>query len=249
MLAAERHEKILEIVQNKGSVLVEELAQNLGVSTMTIRRDLEKLQASGRISRCHGGAVANHEEDYAKKQVSHNEDKRKLAAIAAALVGRSASVYLDAGTTTYEIAKFLKQREDLMIVTNDLEIARVINEGKPELMVCGGFVQKSTGSMWGSYSAQMMKNIVVDVGFFGAATINDRFQVLTPTANKAFLKRMVAENCQQSYLVVDDSKFSRQAMNVINDLSDYSAVITNRRFTEKERQLLEKMKVEIKGME
>ena len=78
------------------------------------------------------------------------------------------------------------------------------------------------------------------MGFFGAAAINEEFHVLTPTIDKAFLKRQLTHQCQQSFLVVDDSKFNRQGMNFINKLSDYTGVITDHEFKETEKILLRK---------
>ena len=80
-----------------------------------------------------------------------------------------------------------------------------------------------------------------DVGFFGAASINEEFQVLTPTVDKAFLKRVISKQCRYAYLAVDSSKFHRQAMTRINDLGDYTAVVTNRKFTAEEEKELQRL--------
>ena len=117
MLAAERQAKIVEIIRRQGSAQVEDLAQNLQVSTMTIRRDLEKLQEDNILERCHGGAVAKQEVTYADKSTSHMQDKVRLAARCAPLVSAGDNIYLDAGTTTYEIAKAIQNVPDIMVMT------------------------------------------------------------------------------------------------------------------------------------
>lgn len=144
MLAAERQSKIIEMTERKGSVQVEELASELKVSAMTIRRDLVKLQEEGKLERCHGGAVAKQEENYAQKQTSNKNEKEKIAGMCASFVSEGDIIFLDAGTTTYEIAKRIKGIKNTLIVTNDLEIARLLEDGEPELFICGGRVQKST---------------------------------------------------------------------------------------------------------
>lgn len=245
MLVAERHAKIVELILQRGSVQVEELSRELQVSTMTIRRDLEKLDEEGVILRCHGGAVAKQEVGYAEKRSSHQNEKSRIAAYCATLVKPGESVFLDAGTTTYEIAKRITAIPEVMVITNDLEIAQLINSSECGLIICGGQVQKSTGSVFGYYATQMMENIRVDIGFFGAASIDNEFQVCTPTIEKRFLKQMLVERCQQSYLAVDDSKFGKQAMNRINHLKDYTGVVTDRIFDEKEQKRLEKDRVNI----
>lgn len=240
MLVAERQSKILDTIQTNGSAYVEDLAKDLKVSPMTIRRDLEKMQEEGSIERCHGGAVAKQEVRYEDKQISCVAEKQVLAKKCAQFVNEGDVLYLDAGTTTLEIAKCIRTIPDIMVVTNDLEIARYLKDSEVELMLCGGYVQKSTGSMYGYYATQMMAGFRFNVGFFGAASIDKEFQVLTPTIDKAFLKKQLAEKCQQSFLAVDDSKFFKQAMATINHLSDYTAVVTNHIFTEVEMKELQK---------
>ncbi len=241
MLAAQRQSKIVELVQEKGSVQVEELAQELNVSAMTIRRDLVKLQKEDVLKRCHGGAVAKQEVTYADKQTSCMDTKRRLAKISASLVGKGDTVFLDAGTTTFEIARLIKDIPEVMIVTNDLEIAQLLKNSEAELFICGGHVQKSTGSMFGHYATQMLEDFKFDIGFFGAASINEDFEVMTPTIDKMWLKRHTPKQCRKSYLVADESKFGKQAMSRINDLGDYTGIVTDKEFTEDEQEKLEKL--------
>ncbi len=245
MLAAERQTRITELIEAKGSVQVEELARELKVSTMTIRRDLVKLEESGRIERCHGGAVAKQEVSYEDKQVQNQREKNKIADRCAGLVSPGDTVFLDAGTTTYEIAKRICNIQGITIVTNDLEIAQIVKQGGAELFVCGGWVQKSTGSMLGYYATGFLLDFRFDAGFFGAASISDKLEVMTPTVDKAFLKRETALRCEKSYLVVDNSKFGRQSMVKINGLRDYTAVVTDRDFTSKEREIIIRDKIRI----
>ena len=130
-------------------------------------------------------------------------------------------------------------------MTNDLEIAQVVKQGGAELFVCGGWVQKSTGSMLGYYATGLLLDFRFDEGFFGAASISDKLEVMTPTVDKAFLKRETALRCEKSYLVVDHSKFGRQSMVKINGLKDYTAVVTDRDFTPKEREIIMRDKIRI----
>ena len=241
MLAAERREKITELLDKNGSVQVEDLARESEVSTMTIRRDLLKLQENGKIERCYGGAVAKQEITYVDKQTSNHKEKAAIAERCAEYVMPGNTVFLDAGTTTYEIAKRIMDVPDILVVTNDLEIAQLLKNSSVELYICGGYIQKSTGSMFGHYAMQMLEDFKFDIGFFGAASINNVFEVMTPTIAKKWLKRKTTNQCGKSYLAVDSSKFGRQAMAKINCLSDYSAVVTGRTFTQKEQLTLQQM--------
>lgn len=245
MLAAERHLKIIEIISKSGAVQVEELAKVLDVSLMTIRRDLEKLKQEGRIDRCHGGAVIKREIPYTEKQALETEEKHRIAEHCVGLVKKGNVIFLDAGTTTYEVAKLIKDIPNLTVVTNDIEIARILLHSTINLIICGGTVQKSTGSMVGALANQLMENIRLDVAFMGAQTIDEHFNVMTPTVDKAILKQTICRNSKEKYLVVDRSKFARQALIKINDLSGYTAVITNKKFTPEEEKRLRDMRVTI----
>lgn len=240
MLMAERQLKIIHLIQKKGSVQVDELAKELEVSTMTIRRDLEKLNAEGLIERCHGGAVYKQEVTYADKQVSNQPIKEKLAQICASFVKDGDAIFLDAGTTTFEIAKLIMNIPNIMVLSNDLEIIRLLANSDVELMICGGNVQKNTGSIYGYYATQMIEQLQFDLGFFGTAAVNSHLKVMTPTTDKGFLKRTVADHCQQSFLVADQSKFNKTALTLVNELTDYHYIVTDYSFSERESGILKK---------
>lgn len=245
MLAATRQARIIELIRENGSVLVDELANILEVSPMTIRRDLVKLQEEGHVERCYGGAVAKQEITYEDKKISQQSEKERIGNAGAAMVSEGDTIFLDAGTTTYEIAKRIKEISGIMVVTNDLEIANLLKSSSAELILCGGCVQKSTGSMFGYYATQMLQDFQFDEGFFGAASIDEEFQVLTPTIDKAFLKRETRNQCKKAYLVVDASKFGKQSMTKINHLGQYTAVITDRKFSLEETEKLKKLGAQI----
>lgn len=245
MFIAERQAKIIDMIQQNGSVQVEHLAKELDVSPMTIRRDLKRLKEEGIIERCHGGAVVKQEVTYAEKQICNQDIKKLIASKCVELVKENAVVFLDAGTTTYEAAKLICNIPGVLIATNDLEIAQLVKNSEAELIVCGGTVQKSTGSMYGYYATQMMESLKFDVGFFGTASIDENFRVLTPTIEKAFLKKLLLKNCNQSFLVADNSKFNRIAMYKVADLMDYVGVITDHQFNENEVMKLTKSGIKI----
>lgn len=238
MLTAERQLAILNLVRDSGVVEVEVLAKKLGVSSMTIRRDLKRLQSDGMIERCHGGAVSRTETAYDDKSVVNHTEKERIAEKCASFVHDGSTVFLDAGTTTFQIAKRIMDFRDVTVVTNDLVIAMLLKNGKCDLILCGGTVQKSTLSIYGYYATEMMKNFRFDMGFFGAAIISPELQAMTPTVEKAFLKRQLLGQCVKAYLAVDHSKFGLEGMHKICRLSDYTGVVTDYVFNEKEKAIL-----------
>ena len=245
MLAEERISKIIGIIKSKGTVRVDELARELDVSLMTVRRDLERLKNEGVLERCHGGAILKKEVSYKEKQTLQIDKKIKIAQRCAKLVRKGDTVFLDAGTTTYEIAKQICDIPSIAIITNDIEIARFLLETNVHLILCGGTVQKSTGSMVGDFAIQMMEDVRTEIAFIGAASIDDEFNVLTPTSNKAVFKRTACKYANRSYLVVDSTKFGKQALLKVNHLSDYTGVITDRVFSDKENEKIKKNNINI----
>lgn len=249
MLPEERRKKILEILNENGSVTIGELARRFGVSEMTVRRDLDRCRGVSRLERCRGGAVLRKEnvgeEDYSKKRSANLEVKRRIASYCAGLVTKGMQVYLDAGTTTFCIAQELLTVPGVTFLTNDLKTALFLSRHRRDVIFVGGHIQNSTGSAVGPITLEMMGEFFVDIAFVGAASINDSFDVLTPTIEKAFMKRAALQSAKECFLVADSSKFHRSALVRINSLSDYTAVVTEYPFTEEERRLAQQKKIEI----
>jgi Transcriptional regulators of sugar metabolism len=169
--AEDRQNRIVELVSEKGNIQVELLAEMLDVSQMTIRRDLDKLKKEGIIERRHGVAVVKHETTYTEKMVTMMDEKKKLAEACASMVKPGDTVFLDSGTTIYEIAKRIIGIPDLTVITDDIETGFLLHKSGVELMICGGTVQKETGSIFGTFSNQMMSYIHVGIAFMGAMSI------------------------------------------------------------------------------
>ena len=237
MLAPERQAYISEFVDEYGNAEVETLAEKLGVSSMTIRRDLKKLEKEGKLNRCHGGAFVQTEVKYLHKQASNHEIKKKIAHEASKLVDDGMSVYIDAGTTAFEVALLLGQK-NIQIVTNDIMVAANASGFKAEVFICGGHLQKSTESIWGPYATEMLKDFRFDISFIGAAAIDKSLNSLTPTPEKAFMKRLAGSQSQKSCLVVDASKFDKNSFNLIENLTGYDIIITDYQFSLNQLKLL-----------
>jgi len=245
MLAAERQMKIMDTIRTGGSAEVDELASVLQVSTMTIRRDLERLQEAGMIERCHGGAVLRAETAAADRKIINHFPKEKIARCAVELIKDGTTVFLGSGTTAFEIALLIADRKGITAVTNDLEIARYLADGKPELIVCGGNVDKSLKSVCGYHATQMMSDFHFDIGFFGSAAVGSDLKIYSLSVEAAFLKRQIVGQCTASYLVVDESKFGKTGPAKVNTLADYSGIITTKRFSAADKERLEQQGVHI----
>lgn len=245
MLAKERQSKIVELTRKFGSVEVDKLAEELKVSTMTIRRDLIKLEEENQIKRCHGGAVITEEITYENKQSANNYEKKVIAKKCKTLVSVGSTVFLDAGTTTFEIAQEIKNIPEILIITTDLRIASYLSDEGAKVIICGGTIQKNTGYVYGYYAIQMIKDIRFDIGFFGVAIIDNDFQVLTPTEDKIFIKREAKNQCDKTYVVADQSKFEKKSAVKVNNLSEYTGIITTKKFNKTENNKIIKSGISI----
>ena len=245
MLAAERRAKILESINHHGIAEVDVLAELYNVSTMTIRRDLEYLSRTGKIERCHGGAVARGEVEYATKASVNKSKKSFIAKIASQLISEGDMIYLDAGTTTFEIAIKICTMDSITVVTNDLNIATFLSNKNSNVIICGGEVQKKTGSIVGMFSNEMIERLFFDKAFIGAAAIDSEYNVLTPTFQKVALKKSVVKRSAYSYIVADSSKFDEKAFVKVNNLRDYAALITDKHFSEDELESLKLQNINI----
>ncbi|MDD3369334.1 MAG: DeoR/GlpR family DNA-binding transcription regulator [Lachnospiraceae bacterium] len=234
MRAHARQEYIVEEIKKKGGVKVEELAQQLDVSLMTIRRDLQHLSELGWVERCHGGAITRKEETYQKKLEVHREEKKLIARKAIEYVHHGDILFLDAGTTTFEMLDLLEDYADITIVTNDLEMGYRGSKKGMQMILTGGMVQNDIACMTGLITNHSLCNLKYDVAFMGAASVDAKYDVMTPSESKAMYKQLAISNSNYSYLLVDASKFNKKAMVKINNMKCYTGVITNYRFDEEE---------------
>ena len=250
MLLAERMRIILNKAQEQHFVTVEELAQLLKVSLMTIRRDLNTLCEQNLLERCHGGARVPEdtvlEIDYNIKKEYHREEKRRIAEKAMEFLGENDTVYLDSGTTIGEIARLICEDSiHLSVVTNDLNVASILTDSQVDLTILGGTVHKKTKSVIGHAGEEFLRQFRFSKAFLGTSSVSRNFEVFSPTPDKAYLKKMVLQLASQVYLVADSSKFYCQAMCLAGSLSEFAGVITDRKFSEKEWELIRKLNINI----
>ncbi len=250
MLQEERLENIFGYIKQKKFVTVEELAQKMVVSPMTIRRDLNNLCEQGRVERCHGGAQLPQslisEMDFNTKQAQNQEAKQEIARKALGFIRERDTIYLDSGTTTCELAKLLcDYHKPISVVTNDLNVAMILSDSEVDLTIVGGNVQKKTRSIFGHASEQFLKQFRFSKVFLGGSSVGNQFDLFSPTYDKAYLKKFIMDLANQSYLLVDSSKFYRQSMCLIENISRFSAVITDKRFDEKEMERITELNIHV----
>lgn len=240
MLAAERRQRVLDLVSEKGFVALAELARKIRVSQSTIRRDLDHLHQHGFLRRTHGGAIHNGEdalpalEERFDRQI---EEKRQVARAAAARIRDGDAVLLDGGTTTLEVARLLVGRR-LQIVTNSLPIANLFaSNHETELLMLGGYVYPRTGVALGPLTARMLPEIhvnqtILSVGGVTARGLFNSNVLLVET------ERQMLRCADEVVVVADHSKIGRPALAFLCELSDVDTLIVDSGMTPEQRGLV-----------
>lgn len=247
MQPKERRKWILEQLSKEEKIDIDEMAAQLNVSAMTIRRDLAFLEEEEKIIRTFGGAILNkpliHETPFHTKESKYNRQKRQIAQKAVTLIQDHSTILLDSGTTTLEIARLLKEKKDLTVVTNDIKIAVELMDSEVKVIVAGGELQNNVGALFGPLTEQLLKDIHVDLFFLGAHAIHLEVGITAPTFEKASIKKQMIEAAETTWLVADSSKFDQKSFTKVCDLSRLDGWITDDGLPEEDR---EKIKEHLK---
>lgn len=231
MLPRERKKHILQLLELHGKIDIVEISNELSVTPMTIRRDLDALEKEKKLIRTHGGAVLPHvliyEQSYESKSGQAVEQKQRIALEANTLIKENMTILLDSGTTTLEIAKILKHRENITVITNDIKIAVELMDSKLNTIVVGGRLQNGVGALYGSLTELTLSEMHADVFFLGAHAVDSTLGVTTPSLEKAAVKKAMINAAEQTFLVADSSKFGRKAFSKVCELNMITQIITD----------------------
>ncbi len=230
MLAAQRRNKILEIVTERGSVAVNDLHRRLKVSQETVRRDITRLASEGRLRKTHGGALAlDHDEPVFDVRMSVNiEGKRAIGRIAAEMVPDGCSLLIDSGTTTLCLAEYLIERRRLTVYTNDIHIAqRLGGRNDNKVLLTGGEFLASEGALVGRDATAMLANYYPDFAFVGATAFTTHPWLMDYTRAAAELRTQMLSQARTKVVLVDHTKFGRTAPVKVAGLEDVDIIITD----------------------
>jgi DeoR family transcriptional regulator of aga operon len=222
---------ILDRLSVRGAVDVSELVADLGVSSATIRRDLELLEQQRLLTRTHGGAVGqgvSYELPLRYKSARRQEDKLRIAAAAAASVGEGAAVGLTGGTTCTEVARQLIDRQRLTVVTNALNIAsELVVRPNLKLVVTGGYARPESYELVGPIAESSLAGLNLDVVFLGTDGISPRAGLTTHHEVEASTDLALIERARRVVVVADSSKIGRVAFAQICAIERIDELITD----------------------
>lgn len=231
-LVAMRHQRILALARHTGSVTVEALATALEVTPQTIRRDLNQLASQAMLSRVHGGAVITSGVDNldreARRQVAAGA-KARIGVAAAALVPNGASLFINIGTTTEAIARALIHHRNLLVVTNNLNVADILG-GVPtiEVVVAGGRVRASDRAVVGALAMDFLRGFKLDYALIGASAIDAEGTLLDFDMDEVRVSQTILEQARTVILATDQTKFGRPAPVRIAEIGIVDHLVTDR---------------------
>ena len=213
MLSEQRYALILEVLEKKRSITVNELTELLNISESTARRDITALDKAGRLVKVFGGAIAledsvlSSEPTVAQKTEVQIEEKKRIAKYAASLIEPKDFVYLDAGTTTGYMIEYLEERSATFVTNAVAHAQRLAAEGVRVFMI-GGELKSSTEAIIGSEAVMALKNYHFTKGFFGTNGISKVHGFTTPDINEALVKKTAMNQCKRVYVLEDYSKYN-----------------------------------------
>jgi len=229
---SERQAAIVEIARQNGRVTVDQLAQQFNVSPQTIRKDLNELCDRKSLARVHGGAVLSfglQNVGYDARREIAREEKLAIGRLAAALIPSHASLFINIGTTTEAVAVALLQHQDLLVITNNINVASLIRPyPQLEVIIAGGAVRRADGGVVGEATVDFINQFKLDYAVIGASAIDTEGSLLDYDFREVRVAQAIIANARHTILVADSTKFSRSAPVRIGHISQVQSFVTDR---------------------
>jgi DeoR family fructose operon transcriptional repressor len=230
MLSPQRRNKIIDLLSEHTFYGLSQLAQDLGVSISTARRDLDNLEREGLAKRTHGGVVFLGDKNalpfLADRQFTMAVEKAAIGKRAAALIEEGDTIIIDGGTTPYQVALHLQQKS-VQVITNSLPVANLFADStNVQLISTGGSLYPGTGVYLGPYAENMLKNVRAQKAFIGVAGITEEGLYNSNALVVETEKRML-DAASEVYVVADHTKFERRALAYFCDFNPITAIITD----------------------
>jgi DeoR/GlpR family transcriptional regulator of sugar metabolism len=230
LLPADRLQVIADFIRERGSVRSRDLVKALGVTDETIRRDLARLAEQGLVRRAHGGALAvrpSDETDTAFRLREHAVEKAAIGRRAADLVADGSSIILDSGTTTLGLARALRGKENLTVVTTAVTNAiELVGNPTMSVIMTGGMIRPSTFGASGQLAAATLRGLHVDQTFLAIHSVSVAGGLTYPLFEEVDAKRAMIEAASEVILLADHSKFGRQALVRVAPITAVQRIIT-----------------------
>ena len=226
-----RNNDIVAIARSEGRVDVEGLAEKFDVTPQTIRKDLNELCELGILQRFHGGAVLASgvsNVGYERRQNLSIQAKHSIGRHAASLIPDNASIFINIGTTTEEVAAALQNHQGLLVITNNLNVAQILRRNENiEVVVAGGILRHSDGGIVGDATVEFIRQFRVDYAVIGVSAIENDGSLLDYDFREVSVSRAILASSKKSILVADSMKLSRSAPVRIGHIAEIDYFVTD----------------------
>lgn len=249
MYLTPRHNSILELAKRDGRVLVDDLAKDFDVTPQTIRKDLNDLCDQELLKRVHGGAdfisgTVNYE--YDKRKMIASQEKADIGQAAASLIPDGASLFVNIGTTTEAACGYLSDKKELMIITNNINVANSLRVyQKFEVVMAGGVVRSSDGGVVGDNAVEFINQFKVDYAIIGASALDSDGALLDFDIREVRVAQAIIKNARKVILVADSTKMERNAPVRIAELTQVDVFVTDQCFDDNIRKICIENEIEL----
>lgn len=244
-LTAERRQEIAQLLLRNGNLKASELAAQFEVSTETIRKDLIYLEEQGIAKKSYGGAIACSElleRPVALKEMENMSVKTDIAHRALDLIPEKSVILLDAGSTTYALAKLLTLRNDLTIFTNSVTILSLLSDSDNQIFALGGRVRGSSKGIVGSWTIQALQSLHIDTAFLGSDGFRNLAGPSTASYEEAEFKQAVLSCSNRTVILSDHTKFFSNSLFQFASWKEIDTLITNQDNSREFQPLVEKIR-------
>ncbi len=245
-----RHQEILHRIKVKGHVTVADLARELQVSEVTVRKDLNYLEGKKLLFRHHGGASINNpyvlDRPISQKQLLNAKEKKSIAKKAASFIEENDVVVLGSGTTVFSMMSYIPKELSITVITSSLLVAASLCKFENiHIINIGGTVRHSSQSTVGQHAQEMMSQLSANKLFLGVYGVDEDFGVSTSNTEEAFLNKVMIKNSNKTFLLLDSTKFGKKGLGKICDLQEVDALITNMEIDDVFEKTLKKMGISV----
>lgn len=247
---AERHKYILDSLNKEGFIKVVDIAKDLDVTTVTVRKDLKLLEEKGLLYRTHGSAspVNPHmgDRNVTEKEKIQIDEKRKIGIAAAKLITENDSIIVNSGSTICAFAEQINAEEPLMVVTASIKVTSILSENENiSILQLGGKYRRRSMSVVSSYTIGFLEEIACSKLFLGVDGIDPIFGVSTSNLEEAALNKAMMNVAMKTIVLCDSSKFGKRGFGKICDLDKIDVIITDSGVSESMKKLIEEEGVEL----
>lgn len=228
----ERHQLILQKLQETGRVNVQELSMQMKVSEVTIRKDLKLLEDKKLLFRTHGGGSKTNpytnDKPVSEKEALNAEEKHRIAKVAAEMVGDNDSIIIASGTTMLALARSLNPERHLTVITSALNVALELSAHQNiDVLQLGGQIRQNSSSVMGPYAEQILADVSCSILFLGVDGIDLEMGLTTTSLMEARLNQKMISAVQTTVVLADSSKFGRRGLGKICSLDHIEHIITD----------------------